>query len=274
MLICVVASQAIAAGDNVDRITTIVGGGRYMERAMCAEGQTPATSECCQAVQADNALLSTVLAPYAKFRVPGEGYQGLQDCRYKDHKLETRVIMLNPTPRRVGEWTITACSKASAVSLEKCASWLWSNVLADSGTQFAVTGPIVEPNATNCWSGAGPQPKFAGYTFRDGVTVRLQGVDGVCDGDASRLRMEPSLYFEANVVRSTNGGPSRVTMMTRQDYRSYFGGSLPGRDADANGAVEWLKLVREAHMQALLSTDNLWLDKIVVDRLPKALRTQ
>jgi hypothetical protein len=125
---------------------------------------------------------------------------------------------------------------------------------------------------TDCWSGAGPQPVNAGYTFRDGVTVRLKAVDGVCDGDPDRLRQQSATYFDAEVVTTTRNGPSRITMLTRQDYQKYFGGELPGRVPGPDGEVPWLRLVRQAHMDALNSTSHVWLDRIVMEQFPADLR--
>ena len=267
------ASQDPSPAD-VARIAKIVGKGRYMERQQCQAGQSPATDKCCQTVAQNDPLMSTVLAPYTDYRLPGNGHLGLADCRYDSTNnqtqvtLETRVIMLNPTAEQVALWTISACRKALAQSLDKCAQWVWSSIFINSGTQFAVTGPVIEPNATDCRSDDASQPSDVGYTFRDGVTVRLGNVDGVCDGDAERLAGEPSIYFADDAIRSTPKGPSRVTMMTRQSYQSYFGGALIGRERGADGDIPWLKLVRDTHMKALGSPSHPWLDKIVAVNLP------
>ena len=264
---------------DIARIAKIVGKGRYMERAQCQAGQSPATSKCCQTVAENDPLLSTVLAPYKDFRLAGNGHLGLRDCRYDATNtqtqvtLETRVIMLNPTPEQVALWTISACRKAMARSLDVCAQWAWDSIFVNSGTQFAVTGPVIEPNVTNCRSDD-VQPSDVGYTFRDGVTVKLKNVNGVCDGDGFRLASEPSIYFTAEAVRSTPRAPSRITIMTRQSYQSYFGGDLPARDPGPDGSIPWLKLVRDTHMQSLGAPSHPWLDKIIAGALPASARSQ
>jgi hypothetical protein len=179
--------------------------------------------------------------------------------------------MLNPTPEQVALWTITACRKASARSTDNCAQWAWDSIFVNSGTQFAVTGAVIEPNTIGCRSDD-VQPSDVGYTFRDGVTVKLKNVDGTCDGDPDRLAGEPSIYFADDVVRSTPKAYSRITMMTRQSYQSYFGGALPGRERGADGDIPWLKLVRDAHMKALGSPSHPWLDKIIASALPASAR--
>lgn len=60
-------------------------------------------------------------------------------------------------------------------------------------------------------------------------------------------------------------------MLTRQGYEAHFG-TLPAQKADANGEVEWLALVREAHMAALKSTSSAWLDMLVAEGLPQSYR--
>jgi hypothetical protein len=283
LIVAVFATQGDAQDPSpadVSRIAKTVGKGRYMERPQCRVGQSPATNECCQTVARDDPLMSTVLAPYRDYRLPGNGHLGLADCRYKSTNrqtgvsLETRVIMLNPTREQVALWTITACRAASAASLDDCAKWVWNNIFAESGTQFAVTGAVIEPNLTDCRSDGAPQPSDVGYTFRDGVTVKLKNITGVCDGNAAQLKAEPSIYFAANVAWTTLKGPSRVTMMSRQSYQSFFGGDLPGREPGPDGVIPWLKLVRDVHMKALGSPSHAWLDKIVAANLPSPYRTR
>lgn len=196
-----------ASADDIDEIAAIVSGGRYMESSTCTQGQSPATDRCCQTVKATDPLLKTTLKPYASFRRPVGGHQGLQDCRYANNGLETRVIMLNPTRARVAEWTISACEKASAKSTRDCAKWVWDKILDNSGSQFAVAGAVVEKNGSNCRP-KDPQPKIVGYIFRDGVTVRLANADAVCSADAALLSQEPSPFFEDPSYDRRQAGPA------------------------------------------------------------------
>ena len=175
--------------------------------------------------------------------------------------------ILDPTPSRVAEWTISACTKANASSLTSCARWLWKSIYSASGTQFAV-GVVVEDN-----KGCGIPNKFVGYTFRGGVTVRLATLAHVCDGDLQRLRAEPSVYFGAQVLSSAVPGPGRVAMLNRQQYARYFKTTVPD-DYPKGGEIAWLVTVRTAHLMALSSTSHMWIDEYAKAELPKSMRSE
>jgi hypothetical protein len=265
------ALPASAADDpDLAAIRAIVGQGRYMDTSPpCGPRQVPATSICCASIDPALADAQPILMPYRDFIRPQKGHQGLQDCRYLDDSstgIETRVIMLNPTPDRVAEWTISACRRAGAVVLTDCAQWMWDNVFKESGTQFPVTGAVAEPNG-----GCGADESNVGYLFRDGVTVRLVGVDHVCSGDKGWLKQDPSLFLWADVRWTACPGPGRIAMLTRQEYADFFNASLPD-DHPVGGRIPWLVIVREAHLKALASTSHPWLDAIAVRRLPRELR--
>jgi hypothetical protein len=258
--------------DLIERMAKTVGGGRYMSSPACFAGQSPATSKCCASLDSSDALFQSILAPYKDFRTANSDHEGIQYCRYSDGGLDTEVIVLNPTPKRVAQWTISACQKALAKSMTDCATWVWKNILSLSGTQFAIAGAVIEPRDSPCSPLAEPG-QSVGYIFRDGVAVRLTGFH-VCDVDKRRLGRHPSPYFDVAIENSAVPGKCRITMLDAGSYARYFNAAKPALKPDESGTVPWLRLVREQHMDALRSESHAWLDRIVDVELPRSLRSE
>jgi len=258
--------------DLTGQVARIVGGGRYMSSPACSDGQSPATSKCCALLDSSDSLFQSVLAPYKDFRTADSNQEGIQYCRYSSGGIEGEVLMLNPSPRRVAQWTISACQKAHARSTTDCAAWAWKNIFSLSGTQFAIAGAVIEPADSAC-SPAAKLGQTVGYIFRDGVAVRLHGLD-VCDVDKQRIGRHPSPYFDLPVENSASPGKSRITMLDAGSYARYFNAPKPALRPDETGTVQWLRLVREQHMNALRSESHVWLDRIVDVELPRGLRSE
>lgn len=183
--------------DLTEQIAKIVGGGRYMSSPACGGGQSPATSKCCASLDSSDPFFQSILAPYKDFRTADSDHEGIQYCRYSAGGTEAEVLMLNPSPQRVAQWTISACQKALARSMTDRATWVWKNIFVRSGTQFAIAGAVIEPADSPCSPLAKPG-QIVGCIFRDGVAVRLHGLD-VCDVDKQRIGRHPSPYFDAAI---------------------------------------------------------------------------
>lgn len=62
-------------------------------------------------------------------------------------------------------------------------------------------------------------------------------------------------------------------MLDAGSYARYFNAPKPALRPDETGTVQWLRLVREQHMNALRSESHAWLDRIVDVELPRSLRS-
>src|ERR1044072_2650183 len=78
------------------------------------------------------------------------------------------VIMLNPEKELLAKWLVASCMIVKGnTGIRSCAVKLAKDIINASGSQFPVAGIVLED-----MSGDNVQEAF---TFRDGITVKLQG---------------------------------------------------------------------------------------------------
>jgi hypothetical protein len=150
------------------------------------------------------------------------------------------VIMLNPEKELLAKWLVASCVIVKgSTGIRSCAIKLAKAVINASGSQFPVAGIVLEDmNEDNVQEA---------YTFRDGVTVKLQGglavgFTGMFDESANNLAVEPN-----TIVLSTASlkGPARIQSTSRQMYKDYMGSQAK----DVTG-VKWLDEVRALYQDA------------------------
>jgi hypothetical protein len=179
--------------------------------------------------------------------VPGwEGFPTMQ-CTYSVHDkaLNTEktaaVILLDPDARRLARWMVNACiavkGSATTNDLKKLADF----IIWQSGGQFPVRGIVYEDilpaNGIN-----------EIYCFRDGVTVKIDGVDHRSEKQPTAAQTEKSLTAVLKEVTWV-GRYARIQSTTREQYKA-----AGGRE-DVEG-TNWLEVSRKLYQKAWNSETN------------------
>jgi hypothetical protein len=150
------------------------------------------------------------------------------------------VIMLNPDKELLARWLVASCVIVKGnTGVRSCAIKLAKEIIGASGSQFAVAGIVLEDMNDDKVQQA--------YTFRDGVTVLLQGglevgFDGSFNQSAINLAIDPDI---AVLSTASQKGPARIQSTSRQMYRNYMGSSAK----DVTG-IKWLDEVRALYQDA------------------------
>jgi hypothetical protein len=179
--------------------------------------------------------------------VPGwEGFPTVQ-CTYsvEDKALNTNktaaVILLDPDARRLARWMVNACIAVKGAATTNDLKKLADFILWQSGGQFPVRGIVYEDilpaNGIN-----------EIYCFRDGVTVKINGVDHRSEKQPTAAQIEKSLTATLNDVTWV-GKYARIQSTTREQYKA-----AGGRE-DVEG-TNWLEVSRKLYQKAWNSDTN------------------
>ena len=150
------------------------------------------------------------------------------------------VIMLNPEKELLAKWLVASCVIVKGnTGIKSCSVKLAKAIIDASGSQFPVAGIVLED-----MDGDNVQNAF---TFRDGVTVKLQG--GLPVGSQELFgETENNVALDPNtIVESTasTAGPARIQSTSRQMYKNYLGNGA----RDVTG-LKWLDEVRRLYQDA------------------------
>lgn len=150
------------------------------------------------------------------------------------------VIMLNPEKELLAKWLVASCVIVKGnTGIKSCAIELAKAIINASGSQFPVAGIVLEDmdgdNVQEAW------------TFRDGVTVNLQGglalgFKGIFDESDNNLAVNPDT---AVLSTASQKGPARIQSTSRQMYRNYMASNAK----DVTG-LKWLDEVRALYQDA------------------------
>ena len=177
--------------------------------------------------------------------VKWEGFP-LKKCTYRQADKNTpsgktaTVIMLNPEKELLAKWLVASCVIVKGnTGVKSCAIALAIEIIGASGSQFPVAGIVLEDmDGDNVQSA---------YTFRDGVTVNLQG--GLSVGSTNMFgESENKVALDPNTdVLSTASekAPARIQSTSRQMYKKYMGTHAK----DVTG-TKWLDQVRALYQDA------------------------
>lgn len=150
------------------------------------------------------------------------------------------VIMLNPEKELLAKWLVASCMIVKGNNgVRSCAVKLAKDIINASGSQFPVAGIVLEDmNEDNVQEA---------YTFRDGVTVKLQvgmavGFKGMFGETENKVATDPSVAVSSTASQS---GFARIQSTSRQMYTKYMGSNAK----DVTG-VKWLDEVRALYQDA------------------------
>jgi hypothetical protein len=179
--------------------------------------------------------------------VPGwESYPTML-CTYsvEDKALHTNktasVVLLDPDAHRLARWMVTACIAVKGAAATNDLKKLGDFILWQSGGQYPVRGIVYEDilpaNGIN-----------EVYCFRDGVTVKLKGVEHRSEKQPTPAEIEQSLKASINDVTWV-GRFARIQSATREQYQA-----AGGRE-NVEG-TNWLELSRKLYQKAWNSDTN------------------
>lgn len=144
---------------------------------------------------------------------PGWETLALKECTYSVKgandpvKKTAKVIMLNAEPDQLARWVVSTCIEVVGNASNKCTKTIGSQIIGQSGAQFPIAGIVFEDILP-------ANGKFEVFAFRNGVTVRVNGVTHLGTAQPSAAEIEKSLHGE---VTSTLRF-ARIQSTTREQY--------------------------------------------------------
>jgi len=151
------------------------------------------------------------------------------------------VIMLNPDANQLARWIVTAAVEAKGVASTNDTTKLMNQILGQSGGQFPMRGIVYEDilpaNGIN-----------EIYCFRDGVTVRIKGVEHRSEKQPSEAAIQQSLTAPLADVEWV-GRYARIQSTTREQYQQAGG-------KEEVGGTAWLEVNRKSYQRAWTSDRN------------------
>jgi hypothetical protein len=144
---------------------------------------------------------------------PGWESLPLKECTYSVKgahdpvKKTAKVIMLNAEPEQLARWVVSTCIEVVGSATNKCTKAIGRQIIGQSGAQFPVAGIVFEDILPD-------DGKFEVFAFRNGATVRINGVTHLGTAQPSAAEIETSLNGE---VRSTLRF-ARIQSTTRDQY--------------------------------------------------------
>jgi endoglucanase len=144
---------------------------------------------------------------------PGWETLPLKECTYSVKgandpvKKTAKVIMLNAEPDQLARWVISTCIEVVGAASNKCTKAIGVQVIGQSGAQFPVAGIVFEDILPE-------DGKFEVFAFRNGVTVRVNGVNHLGTAQPPAAEIEKSLHGDVTVTLRF----ARIQSTTRDQY--------------------------------------------------------
>jgi len=183
---------------------------------------------------------------YWKKRLPGymEGaseamnYPGWEGYPTRKHRYKVsdgktaEVIMCNADARQLARWIVTACIEARGSADPKYTDELCRQIMEASGAQYPVAGIVLEDMDGKA---------HAIYAFRDGVTVRIEGIENGAKKQPTAEQISSAL--DPTVKPTAALKYARIQSTTREEYRA------AGGKEDVDG-LRWLDVSRKLYQEA------------------------
>lgn len=144
---------------------------------------------------------------------PGWETLPLKECTYSvkgahdPQKKSAKVIMLNAEPDQLARWVVSTCLEVVGNASSKCTKAIGAQIIGQSGAQFPIAGIVFEDILPE----DGKEEVFA---FRNGVTVRINGVTHLGTAQPSAAEIEKSLNGEVTSTLKF----ARIQSTTREQY--------------------------------------------------------
>lgn len=180
-----------------------------------------------------------------KVTYPGWDGVRLRSCDYEVLGMRATVILANASPRRIARWLVRACIEIDVDAIPFCAERLRRHVERAGFYQFPVAGVVIEDLDGN-------KPGPEAYAFRNGVTVRVDGLVNGTNQQPDPAQMRAALHGEVREAMVF----ARLASTTREQYRAHGGRADVGGSAPGQRKVAWVDVVGELYRRALKSDDN------------------
>lgn len=174
------------------------------------------------------------------------GYDGLPlvKCSYTVRdggglRKTATVIMLNPTVEQIARWVVHACLQVKGSAEPLYTDKLFNQILTQSGGQFPVAGIVFE----DILPADGVNEI---YCFRDGVTIRVDGVPHRGTSQPTGAEITKSLTGEVQ----SSFVYARLQGTTREQYRANGGTVDVGTSAVGQRKLSWLAVSRDSYKAA------------------------
>lgn len=137
----------------------------------------------------------------------------LQECKYtvkgKHDPAEktAKVILLNAEPDQLARWVVSTCIEVVGSATIKCTKAIGKQIIEQSGAQFPIAGIVFEDILPE-------DGKFEVFAFRNGVTVRIDGVKHLGTDQPSDDEIQKSLTGQVTSTLKF----ARIQSTTRQQY--------------------------------------------------------
>ena len=185
----------------------------------------------------------------AAARFPGWENLPLQKGVYSVSKAngatrEGQVIMLNPSSLQLAQWIMSACAEIE-LDNERCRMRLFDHILNASGGQFVIAGVV--------WEDISPADGvYEGYTFRNGVTVLLEGVPNAATRVLTETERNAAIAPETPVLQVRRY--ARIASTSPDDYRANGGAVDVG--TTASPSLAWHETVGALYRAAWVQDQN------------------
>jgi hypothetical protein len=168
------------------------------------------------------------------------GWEGLplQKCTYSVKgandpvKKTAKVIMLNASPDQLARWVVSTCVEVTGGAAVRCTRRLSRHINGQSNAQFPVAGIVFEDILPE-------DGREEVYAFRNGVTVRVDGVTHRATQQPTPEQIEKSLNGQV----TSAGLFARIQSTTREQYRAN-GGTRPVL------GLAWLEVTKDLYKAA------------------------
>jgi len=177
--------------------------------------------------------------------LPGWEGVALSSCDYEAGGIRASVILANASPARMARWMVRSCMDLAAPDVAGCAEKLRKQVRRASDYQFPVAGIILEDIDPD-------EPGYEVYAFRNGVTVRVEGVENGKHFQPTAEQIERAKSGEVQEAMVF----ARIASTTREHYRKAGGRADVGTSAASKRKVEWVSVVGELWREAHASDHN------------------
>ena len=161
------------------------------------------------------------------------------------------VYLANPSPEIILAWFRSACRTVGQAATDACVRAAIPSLIEAGGGQFPVGGVV--------WEDKVEDGVYEAYAFRNGVTVRLEGL---LNGSLSPLSdsLLETLAVSADYrdgFEETGGAYARVWSTSREHYIAFTGrNDLQIEGASIEAARRWSSMVGALHRRALAEDQN------------------
>lgn len=176
------------------------------------------------------------------------------------------VWLADPSPARVAEWAWSACRRAKPADLTGCSQVVIGHIVVQSSAaHFPGAGLYYEDicsrrrGRTRVCAGDG-DGRHEAWMFRDGVTSRLSGFDGVNGTMWPSTGGDVFATSDATATATLAGiatGKVRPVSLLPSQYKEVA--QLYNLDVDVTkpgAASAWLEVIRDAYIPALSGPDD------------------